>query len=131
MKRNKKIIAGLIVIGLLLAASSIVSVNQFNTTNPVMSGMGLTKILFTDMEIVQIQEYPKVYLAKPDHALKALIGFMEQRGFDYLEDERMASTLVFENEVSKNYVDFSVNAYYSKWVFREGTTGDGGKVTYD
>jgi DUF1009 family protein len=84
-----------------------------------MSGMGLIEILFSDTEIVQIQEYPKVYLAKPDHALKTLIDFMEQRGLDYLEDERMASTLVFQNGVSKNYVDFSVNAYYSKWVFRE------------
>lgn len=119
MKSVKKIIAGLVLIGLLLATSIIVSVNKFNTSNPFMSGMGLIRILFSDTEIVLIQEYPQVYLAKPDHALKALIGFMEQRGFDYFEDERIASTLAFKNEVSKHYVDFSVNAYYSKWVFRE------------
>jgi hypothetical protein len=44
---------------------------------------------------------------------------MEQRGYKYLEDERMASTLVFGNETSKSYIEFSVNGYYSKWVFRE------------
>jgi hypothetical protein len=29
------------------------------------------------------------------------------------------STLVFGNETSKSYIEFSVNGYYSKWVFRE------------
>ncbi len=103
----------------LLTGSIIVSMNKFSTLNPIMSGMGLAKIMFTNGEIVQIQKYPQVYLAKPDNAQQLLIDFMEQHGYKYLADERMASTLVFGNEMSKNYVDFSVNAYYSKWVYRE------------
>ncbi|MDW7675342.1 MAG: hypothetical protein SCK28_12495 [Bacillota bacterium] len=119
MRKFRTITIVFVAIVLLLTTSIIISISKFNTPNPMMSGIGLVKILFTNSEVVQIQEYPKVYLAKPDNALETMIDFMEQRGFNYLEDERMSSTLVFENEVSKNYVDFSVNAYYSKWVFRE------------
>lgn len=119
MIRFRNIAIIFVVIVFLLTMSTIVSMNKFDTPNPILSGMGLVKIMFTKSEIVQIQEYPQVYLAKPDNAQQALIDFMEQRGYYYLEDERMASTLVFENEISRIYVDFSVNAYYSKWVFRE------------
>jgi hypothetical protein len=118
-ERFRNIASIFIAIVFLLTTSIIVSMDKFNTPNPILSGMGLIKIMFTGADIVQIQEYPKVYLAKPDNAQQVLIDFMEQRGYYYLEDERMTSTLVFGNEISKNYVDFSVNAYYSKWVFRE------------
>lgn len=119
MKRFKKIVIIFAVITFLLIISTVVSMSKFDTTNPLLSGIGLFKIMFTKAEIVQIQEYPRVYLAKPDNAQQVLIDFMEQQGYYYLENERMASTLVFGNEISRNYVDFSVNTYYSKWVFRE------------
>lgn len=117
--RLKKIAIVFVGIVLLLFLSVFVSMNKFDTKNPFMSGTGLLKIMFTEVDIVKIQEYPQVYIAKPKNAQQALINFMEKRGYYYLENERMASTLVFENEVSKNYVDFSVNRYYSKWTFRE------------
>ncbi|MBO8138408.1 MAG: hypothetical protein H0Z40_09795 [Desulfotomaculum sp.] len=119
LKRSKKIAVIFAILVFLLTMSVIVSINKFNTLNPILSGMGLVKIMFTKAEIVQIQDYPQVYLTKPDNAQQALINFMKSRGYYYLEDERMASTYVFGNEISKYYVDFSVNAYYSKWVFRE------------
>lgn len=103
----------------LLIMSIIVSMNKFDTPNSILSGIGFFKIMFNKSEIVQIQKYPRIYLAKPDNAQQALINFMEQRGYYYLENERLASTLVFGNEISRIYVDFSVNDYYSKWVFRE------------
>ncbi len=119
MNRFRKIGIILAVVFVLAGISVIISINKFNTPNAVKSGMGLAKIMFTDAEIVQINEYPQIYLAKPDNAQKTLIDFMEQRGYKYLDDERMASTLVFANEVSANYIEFSVNGYYAKWVFRE------------
>ena len=118
MKRFRSVAVVVIV---LLTGSIIVSMNKFSTLNPIMSGMGLAKIMFTNAEIVQIQKYPQVYLAKPDNAQQLLIDSMEQQGYNYLESERMASTLVFGNEVSKSFVDFSVNAYYSKWVYRDNS----------
>ncbi|WP_341876269.1 hypothetical protein [Defluviitalea saccharophila] len=119
MKRLKKLGIMLVIILILTGVSIIISMSKFNTPNFIKSGMGIAKIMLTDAEIVQIQQYPQVYLAKPDNAQQTLINFMEQRGYKYLEDERMASILVFGNETSKNYIEFSVNGYYSKWVFRE------------
>ena len=119
LKRFKKLGIMIVIILILSSVSIIISMNKFNTLNPIKSGMEIAKIMFTNAEIVQIQKYPQVYLAKPDNAQQTLINFMEQRGYKYLEDERMASTLVFGNETSKNYIEFSVNGYYSKWVFRE------------
>jgi len=119
LKRFKKLGVVLVIILILSSASVIISMDKFNTPNPIKSGIGIAKIMLTDAKIVQIQKYPQVYLAKPNNAQQTLINFMEQRGYKYLENERMASTLVFGNEISKNYIEFSVNDYYSKWVFRE------------
>ncbi|MGI6224662.1 MAG: hypothetical protein ACOYJ1_00260, partial [Peptococcales bacterium] len=80
-----------VMIVILLSISIIISMNKFDTPNPIMSGIGLAKIMFTDAEIVQIREYPKIYLAKPDNAQQNLINFMKLRGYNYLDDERMAS----------------------------------------
>ena len=119
MKRLKKLGIMLVIILILTGLSIIISMSKFNTPNFIKSGMGIAKIMLTDAEIVQIQQYPQVYLAKPDNAQQALINFMEQRGYKYLEDEQMSPILLFGNETSKNYIEFSVNGYYSKWVFRE------------
>jgi hypothetical protein len=73
-----------VVVIVLLTGSVIVLMNKFSTLNPVMSGMGLAKIMFTNGEIVQIQKYPQVYLAKPDNAQQSLIDFMEQHGYQIL-----------------------------------------------
>lgn len=116
MKKSLFIIILIIFISIV---SVFISIKTFNVPNPISAGIGLTKILFTEKEYVQIQEYPKIYIAKSNNAQELLINFMKKKGYDYLEDERMASTLVFSNDVSKVYIDFSVNRYYSKWVFRE------------
>lgn len=119
MERYKCFGIILVIFVALLSLAVLISFNKFDTTNPIKTGTALAKIMFTKTEIVQIQEYPLIYLAKPANAQQTLINFMEQRGYKYLEDERMASTLAFGNETSKNYVQFSVNKYYSKWVFNK------------
>lgn len=115
---TRKILIIVITIVLLIAMSIFISIEKFNTPNPISSGTGVMKIIFTQTEIVKIREHPAVFLAKPDSGQQTLIDFMEQEGYHYLEDERMSSTLVFENDVNRRYVEFSVNAYYSKWIFR-------------
>lgn len=65
-----------------------------------------------------MKDYPAVFLAKPDDALQRLIDFMTEQGYYHLAGERLGTTLVFENDVTKRYVDFSMNGYYSKWVFQ-------------
>lgn len=119
LKKFRSFILITVTILTLTIIAILISMNKFSTPNPIKSGVGFAKIVFTKAEIVQIQKFPQVYLTKPDNAQQVLINFMEQRGYKYLEDERMSSTLVFGNETSKNYIQFSVNAYYSKWVFKE------------
>jgi len=119
LKRRKEIIVITTILVCLLTSSVILSSQKFATPNPVMSGIGIVKIMFAKEEIVQIRKHPQVYLAKPDNAQQLLVDFMEQSGYSYLENERLASILVFGNGVSIYYVEFSVNAYYSKWVFIE------------
>ncbi|MDR5660010.1 hypothetical protein RH915_10965 [Serpentinicella sp. ANB-PHB4] len=116
--KARKAIIIVISSALLIASSILISLEKFNTRNPIATGSGLIKIMFTQTEIVQIQDYPAVFLAKPDHAQQSLIEFMEQEGYHHVEDERLSSTLVFKNDATKRYVDFSVNGYYSKWVFK-------------
>lgn len=119
MKRSKKLPFIIMIIVLFLVVSIFISLDKFNTLNPFNSGAGLFKIMFTSTPIVKIQEYPKVYLAKPENSQQLLIDFMESRGYHHMEEEQMGSIMVFSNETSSNYVAFSVNRYYSKWVFRE------------
>jgi hypothetical protein len=119
LKRSKKTGIVIMVIIILITISMVASISNFNTPNFVMSGVGLVRVVFTEAEVVQIQSYPQIYLAKPDKAQQKLIDFMMQNGYQYLEDERMASTLAFGNEASKQYVDLTINKYFSKWAFNE------------
>jgi hypothetical protein len=113
---NKTVIVIMVIVISVLMLTSMV---KFNTPNFVFSGIGLIRVVFTEAGVVKIQSSPQVYLAKSDDAQQALIDFMAQRGYQYYEKERIASTLVFGNEVSKQYVDISINRYFSKWVFNE------------
>jgi hypothetical protein len=119
LKGIKKIAIILVISIFLLVIAMLISIDKFSTPNFIISGRGLYKIIFSEVKIIQIRKNPQVYLAKPDNAQELLINFMNERGYYYLEDERMASKLVFENEGSKCYVDFSLNDYYSKWVFSD------------
>ena len=119
MKRFKKTGIVIMVIIILITISMVASISKFYTPNFIMSGVGLVKVVLTEAEVVQVQSYPQIYLAKPDNAQQTLINFMTQNGYQYLEGERMASTLVFGNGASKQYVDLTINKYFSKWVFNE------------
>lgn len=111
---KKAIIITVIIICVLMLASMV----KFNTPNFVFIFAGLIRVVFTEAEIVEIQNYPLIFLAKSDNAQQLLIEYMAQRGYQYFDEEQIASTLVFGNEVSKQYVDISINRYFSKWVFR-------------
>lgn len=102
----------------LIVTSVFISMEKFSTPNSVLVVSGLIKVMFTQSEVVQIQDYPAVFLAKPDNAQQRLIDFMTKQGYRHLAEERLSSMFVFENDVTRRYVDFSLNGYYSKWVFK-------------
>lgn len=88
---------------------------RFGVVNPIATGVGLVKILSTDIESVEVQKSPKVVLAQPDNGWDLFLEAMKKDGYSYLEDERLGSMCVFEKGGVKENVSFDVNGYYSKW----------------
>lgn len=114
-KRKKYILLLLIVILLL----STVSFIKFNTINFFETGSALIKIALSNEAVVQIGEHPKIYLSSPKDSMNLLKKFMLEKGYEELTNERLSSTLVFEKENQKVFVQFSLNRYYGLWQVNE------------
>lgn len=117
MKKYIRIIVGLFWIVLLW----FLSYTKLWVYNPFMSIYWYTQITFFDKDFVKIQNNPEVYIANPNpkdnSSLDILIDHIENQWYEYLEDERMASLLVFKKK-DKDYimhVNFKTNKYYSLW----------------
>ncbi len=95
-----------------------ISYAKFPVANPSSVVIGLVKIIFTDATYVEIQQYPKVIFAKPDDTYNLLSDYMENEGFKENEEKRSGLRLMFENGTGEQYVQVSVNKYFSKWIWR-------------
>jgi len=115
-KINKKYLIFFLLI--LLIASMLFSYSKFNTLNALKSGTGLIKIVSSNKEFVEIKSVPKIFLSNPENSMILLKEFMKEKGYEYISDERMSSTLVFGKNDAKIYVEFSLNKYYGLWKFR-------------
>lgn len=116
-KHIKKVIIITVLFLALFGISILISLEKFNVENPFSVAIGLYKITFTDTEYVEIQEYPKVIIAKPDNAGDLLYKYMEEKG--YIESDRFGAIIEFTQAESMNLVEFSVNGYYSLWKWNE------------
>ena len=45
--------------------------------------------------------------------------YMAKRGFYIVPEEQLGGMLVFSNGQEKEYVGFSTNKYYSKWIWEK------------
>lgn len=100
----------------------IVAMDKFSTANPFAAVNGLLQITFTKKEYVQIQNSPRVVIAKSEgNSYERLIQFMDYREYTLLEDKQEGAMSTFRNRETGNmeYVIFSVNQYYSLWVWKE------------
>lgn len=116
--RKKRIIITAFAAVLLIVAilvSCFVSYLTFDTANPFSAASGFVQITLTDTEYVEIQRSPKVVLAQPGETI--FIEYMEDRGFKEVEEERMGALRVFTNGEEKEWIMYSINGYYSKWVW--------------
>lgn len=119
MKKKKILIAILILIIIGTFCAGIFSYFKFRVINPFSSTFGMIQILYSEKKYTIVQNYPnKVIFAKPDKAIYALDEYMKSIGFKNLEDEQMGSIIVYSNGSVKEMVDFSVNGYYSKWIWQ-------------
>lgn len=123
MSRGKKTgIVCVSILAIVFIASVIVSVDKFSTLNPFKAISGLFQITYTPEEYVEIQKAPKVIIAKSDSAsYEKLTQFMNSRGYVFSENEQAGAMNVFRNEKTEDveYVFFSINKYYSLWVWKD------------
>ncbi len=101
--------------------SVLISVDKFSTTNPFAVANGVFQITFTSKEYIEIQKSPKVIIAKSNSApYEALKQFMEGRGYALSENEQRGAMNTFINNETDEieHVFFSVNKYYSLWVWK-------------
>ena len=101
----------------LTLVASFLSRMEFNTANPFSCGVGLAKILFTDTDYVEIQQSPRVILAQPENSRDLMLNVMQNEGYTFLEDETMGSMHAFEKDGIRERLFFSVNKYFSKWIW--------------
>ena len=120
IKKNKKksrniLITTLIVAILIIAllGSSFISYVKFSVANPFSAAIGFFQIAVLDKDYVEISESPKVVLAQPNADI--LTDYMESRGFT--EIERMGGLITYSNDDKTEMIFFSINRYYSKWVW--------------
>lgn len=116
--KNKRLITLIsLVLLLLIALSSFISMYKFNVRNPFKVGGGLVQIFATDKEYVEIQSSPKVIITQSNDWWETFENYISSQGYTYLEDERMGAIHVIEKDGIKEHVVLSVNGYYSKWVW--------------
>lgn len=107
----------ILIFSILIFVLIFVSYSKFHVLNPISSGIGLMRINTTDTNFVEIQNSPRVVLAKPNNAWSVFLNALENEGYKYLEDERMGSLCVFEKNGVIERVNFSINQYYSIWIW--------------
>lgn len=95
----------------------LVSIIKFQIWNPIIVIEGLIKIKFSDVEIIELNEDPKIVLAKP--STDVFIKYMKDSGYDVIEEERLGSMYVFYNHLTgtKSEVFCNMNGYYSLWTW--------------
>lgn len=112
--KKKLLIFIIIILAIILVLFSFF---KFNVYNPISAFSGIIKILFSEVEYVVVQEKPaKVIFAKPDIAI--FEKYMEDNGYKCLEEDRMGSIYVYKNDTHEVTIQFSMNQYYSKWIWK-------------
>jgi len=113
---SKKIISVSIALLIVLVISSFISYSKFSVINPFSTAYGLIQVVFMEKDYVVIQRSPKVIVAKPNTSLSE---YMKSLGFVEDKESRMGSLHRFYNEDSVQYVMYSTNMYFSKWIWQE------------
>ena len=121
--KNKVLIIVLSIIAIIILCASGFSIYKIQVINPISSCFGMLEILNTDKEYNVVQNLPyKVMLINSRIENKTpydiLEEYMNVRGFTQLKDEQMGTTLVFKKDNTIEKVDYTVNGYYAKCVWK-------------
>lgn len=117
--KNKKIkifVGVLALVILMIGVSSFVSYAKFGAVNPFLTANGLIKVMLTDIESVEIQQYPKVIVAKPDASLDK---YMAKQGYMRDAEKQLGALYVYTTGDIEALIVCSQNRYFSKWCWQE------------
>ena len=110
--KHRKLLLIVLAVVLIYGAAAFASYAKFRVADPISAAAGLAQILLTEKEYAEIQDDPKVILAQPDASLD---DYMEEQGIIRADDEQMGAILVFRDGDYREYVQYSVNGYFSRW----------------
>lgn len=116
MKNKKAFWSVIISAAVLLAAligASVLSYAELGVLNPFSAANGLARVILTETEYVEIQQYPRVIVAKPDASL--LDEYMEAQGYERDEERQMGALCTFTDGNFEELVMYSQNKDFSAW----------------
>lgn len=105
----------LLAVGLGLAASMI-SYAIFGAGDPYDTAAGLYRVLFTDAPYAEIQQDPRIILAKPTASLDA---YMAERGYTQDTSQQLGALLTYTNGEREEIIVCAVNSRLAQWRWQE------------
>lgn len=115
-KTIKTIIAVFFLLVIIAFVGTFISSSKFSVSNPLSTAKGLFQVVINKEAYVEIQEYPKVILARPDVSLR---DYMISNGFQEDTEGQADSLHKFQSSFLTEYVSYSTNEYFSKWIWQE------------
>ena len=115
-KKVKTFIGVLIAAIMCTAVASVLSYTKLGVANPFKAVNGLAKVVFTDAQYVEIQQHPKIIIAKPDTSLDA---YMEEQGYERNPEKQMGALFVFTTGGFEELIMYEENRFFSKWSWQE------------
>jgi len=113
IKKRRKIIIFSILLLIIIIAASLFSAEKFHTLNPFSSGIGFIRIMFTNVDHVEIQHSPRIIIVKPDISWQLFLDLIKKEGYSYAEDKRMGAILSIEKNGVTVHVIMEMNRYYT------------------
>lgn len=97
---------------------SILCYAQLGSFNLLRAGVGLCRVLVQEETVVQIADYPhRVCLVSGGDAFEAFEAYLNAEGYELLVCEQMGSQFPVERDGVREYVYWSANGFFQKWVW--------------
>lgn len=115
MKKHWKLIAVCIAAFLALSGLCYAWLGSFNLFR---TAFGLVKVSVREDAVVQIADFPnRVCLTSSEEGFEAFEAWLAEEGWELLVCEQMGSQFPVERDGVREYVYWSVNGWYQKWVW--------------
>ena len=116
MKKKTVFFIVMAILIVLFIGATLFSIYKFDVVNPYSACFGMAKVLWTNSDYVEVQNFPKkVVFAKSNNSEQLLMEYMKNRGFYNIPDLRLGAVYTFSNGVDYEEVYFSGNKYYAEW----------------